>query len=71
VSRPGSATTAHSPDCRLQLTVVPYHEGDTVQVDNDNPVKPIQDAVIGLMSIDDRQITGMAYPPSPKPQMIH
>ncbi len=43
--------------CQLQITVVYYHNGITVRMDNDNMVKPIQDALIGLVYIDDRQIT--------------
>lgn len=41
----------------LKLTVVYYHDGVTVQIDNDNMVKPIQDALIGLIYKDDSQIT--------------
>ena len=39
------------------LTVVYYHERPAVRMDNDNLVKPIQDALIGLVYVDDRQIT--------------
>jgi crossover junction endodeoxyribonuclease RusA len=42
---------------RLKLTVTYYHEGRTVRIDNDNMVKPIQDALIGLIYEDDRLIT--------------
>lgn len=42
---------------RLQITVVYYHEGSEVRLDNDNVLKPIQDALIGLIYVDDRQIT--------------
>src|SRR4051812_23864295 len=41
----------------LQITVVYYHDGDSVRTDNDNLIKPIQDALIGLVYADDRQIT--------------
>jgi crossover junction endodeoxyribonuclease RusA len=41
----------------LMLTVVYYHERPAVRMDNDNLVKPIQDALIGLAYVDDRQIT--------------
>jgi crossover junction endodeoxyribonuclease RusA len=41
----------------LQITVVYFHEGVAVAIDNDNMVKPIQDALIGLIYQDDRQIT--------------
>ena len=34
-----------------------YHEGESVRIDNDNMVKPIQDALIGLVYQDDRWIT--------------
>ena len=34
-----------------------YHEGESVRIDNDNMVKPIQDALIGLIYPDDRWIT--------------
>jgi Holliday junction resolvase RusA-like endonuclease len=42
---------------RLRFTVTYYHDGVTVRIDNDNLVKPIQDALNGLISVDDRQIT--------------
>lgn len=42
---------------RLQIVVVYYHDGVAVRMDNDNLVKPIQDALIGLVYADDRQIT--------------
>ena len=42
---------------RLQFTVTYYHDGISVQMDNDNLVKPIQDALNGLIYEDDRQIT--------------
>lgn len=41
----------------LKLTVTYYHDGVAVRIDNDNMVKPIQDALIGLVYVDDRQIT--------------
>jgi crossover junction endodeoxyribonuclease RusA len=41
----------------LLLTVVYYHEQSAIRMDNDNLVKPIQDALIGLVYVDDRQIT--------------
>jgi crossover junction endodeoxyribonuclease RusA len=51
--------TAASPiaSTRLKMTVVYYHERETVRIDNDNMVKPIQDALIGLVYEDDGQIT--------------
>jgi Holliday junction resolvase RusA-like endonuclease len=42
---------------RLKLTVIYYHDGVAVRMDNDNMVKPIQDALNGLIYADDRQIT--------------
>ena len=41
----------------LRITVVYYHEGAEVRIDNDNLLKPIQDALNGLVYDDDRQIT--------------
>jgi crossover junction endodeoxyribonuclease RusA len=41
----------------LQITVVYYHDGIVIRMDNDNMVKPIQDALIGLVYADDSQIT--------------
>lgn len=42
---------------QIKLLVTYYHDGVTVRIDNDNMVKPIQDALIGLVYVDDRQIT--------------
>jgi len=44
-------------DGPLKLTVVYYHEGQSVSIDHDNMVKPIQDALAGLVYRNDRQIT--------------
>lgn len=44
----------------LKITVTYYHEGEAVRIDNDNMVKPIQDALIGLVYADDRLITDTA-----------
>jgi crossover junction endodeoxyribonuclease RusA len=41
----------------LIILVTYYHEGESVRIDNDNMVKPIQDALIGLVYEDDRWIT--------------
>ena len=41
----------------LKLTVVYYHERHSVLLDHDNMLKPIQDALAGLIYRDDRQIT--------------
>lgn len=50
---------ANTPPVRVQLsfTVTYYHDGVSVRIDNDNLVKPIQDALNGLVYEDDRQIT--------------
>jgi crossover junction endodeoxyribonuclease RusA len=42
---------------RLQITVVYYYSGATAKMDNDNMIKPIQDALQGLVYVDDNQIT--------------
>ncbi len=42
---------------RLQITVVYYHNGIVIRMDNDNMAKPIQDALTGLVYADDNQIT--------------
>jgi crossover junction endodeoxyribonuclease RusA len=42
---------------RLRFTVTYYHDGVSVRIDNDNLIKPIQDALNGLVYEDDRQIT--------------
>jgi crossover junction endodeoxyribonuclease RusA len=41
----------------LKLTVVYYHERQAVSIDHDNMIKPIQDALAGLVYKNDRQIT--------------
>lgn len=41
----------------VRLTVVYYHDGVTIRLDNDNLVKPIQDALNGIAYADDRLIT--------------
>lgn len=40
----------------LQIVVTYYHERDAVRIDGDNLLKPIQDALIGLVYEDDRLI---------------
>src|SRR5215475_12514528 len=42
---------------RVRLAVCYYHDRVTIRLDTDNLVKPIQDALIGLIYDDDRQIT--------------
>jgi Holliday junction resolvase RusA-like endonuclease len=42
---------------RLKITVVYYHDAVTVRLDNDNMLKPIQDALQGVVYANDTQIT--------------
>jgi len=42
---------------QLHILVDYYHDGPAIPLDNDNMVKPIQDALNGLVYVDDRQIT--------------
>jgi hypothetical protein len=42
---------------RLKCTIINFHEGSTAPLDDDNMVKPIRDALNGLVYDDDRQIT--------------
>lgn len=42
---------------KLQITVVYFHDAITIRMDNDNMVKPIQDALKEMIYVDDRQIT--------------
>jgi crossover junction endodeoxyribonuclease RusA len=44
-------------ESNLIIVVTYYHEGKAVRIDTDNMVKPIQDALIGLVYDDDRLIT--------------
>lgn len=44
-------------EVNLKLTVVYYHERESVLIDHDNMIKPIQDALAGLIYVNDRQIT--------------
>ena len=41
----------------LRISVCYYHDRVTVRLDNDNVVKPIQDALAGLAFDDDSQVT--------------
>jgi crossover junction endodeoxyribonuclease RusA len=43
-------------DVPIKITVVYYHEGATIRMDNDNMLKPIQDALNGRIYVDDRLI---------------
>jgi hypothetical protein len=51
--------TAAPVEVALRIAVSYYHRGLAVRIDNDNMVKPIQDALIGLVYHDDRLITDM------------
>jgi crossover junction endodeoxyribonuclease RusA len=44
----------------LKITVVYYHDGEVVRIDEDNMIKPIQDAMNGLIYEDDRQVTDVS-----------
>ena len=41
---------------KLRFILIHFHEGDTPPMDDDNMVKPIRDALTGLVYADDRQI---------------
>lgn len=41
----------------VELIVTYYHEKPAIRMDNDNMVKPIQDALIGLVYQNDHQVT--------------
>lgn len=40
----------------VRITVEYFHERPTVRIDGDNLLKPIQDAMIGLIYADDHQV---------------
>ena len=42
---------------QLRIAVVYFHDGQSIRMDNDNMVKPIQDALAGLVYANDTQIT--------------
>ena len=44
-------------DVDLSITVAYFHVGRTVTIDVDNLLKPVQDALNGLVYADDRQVT--------------
>ena len=44
-------------DAAVRIKVTYYHDGPAVRMDNDNLVKPIQDALNGLVYEDDSLIT--------------
>jgi crossover junction endodeoxyribonuclease RusA len=41
---------------KLKCTIINFHEGDDASLDDDNMVKPIRDAMIGLIYNNDSQI---------------
>lgn len=41
----------------LRMIVAYFHDGPTFRMDNDNMVKPIQDALQGLVYVNDVQVT--------------
>jgi crossover junction endodeoxyribonuclease RusA len=51
--------------CNLRVAVTYYHEGASVPIDGDNMLKPIQDALIGLLFTDDKLITDAQIRKSP------
>lgn len=51
--------------CGLRIAVTYYHEEAVVRLDDDNMLKPIQDALIGLIFADDAQITDAQVRKSP------
>src|SRR5262245_7188097 len=42
---------------KLKCTIINFHEGDDASLDDDNMVKPIRDAMNGLIYDDDSQIS--------------
>jgi crossover junction endodeoxyribonuclease RusA len=51
--------------CNLRIAVTYYHDGASVRIDGDNMLKPIQDALIGLLFTDDKLITDVQVRKSP------
>jgi Holliday junction resolvase RusA-like endonuclease len=41
---------------KLKCTILNFHEGEDAPLDDDNMVKPIRDALNGLVYVDDSQI---------------
>jgi Holliday junction resolvase RusA-like endonuclease len=41
----------------VRISVAYFHDGPAARIDNDNMVKPIQDALNGLVYVDDHQVT--------------
>ena len=44
-------------DSNLELLVAYFHDAVGGNIDNDNMVKPVQDALNGVVYVDDRQLT--------------
>jgi|SRR5580693_1183350 crossover junction endodeoxyribonuclease RusA len=44
----------------IRIVVTYYHDGPAIRMDNDNLVKPIQDALNGMVYVDDRLISDLA-----------
>jgi Holliday junction resolvase RusA-like endonuclease len=42
---------------KLKCTIINFHEGKDASLDDDNMVKPIRDAMNGLIYVDDSQIS--------------
>jgi Holliday junction resolvase RusA-like endonuclease len=57
--------TALPLSCALRIVVSYFHEGSTARIDGDNMLKPIQDALIGLLFTDDALITDAQIRKSP------
>lgn len=55
----------------LRIVVVYYHNGAVARIDMDNMLKPIQDALIGLVYDDDVQITDAAMRKTPATRPIN
>lgn len=55
----------------LRVTVSYYHAGRAVPLDEDNMLKPIQDALNGLIFVDDAQVTDARVRKSPIDDPIH
>jgi Holliday junction resolvase RusA-like endonuclease len=49
----------------LRIVVTYYHEGEAIRMDNDNLIKPIQDALNGFIYNDDSQITDTSIRKTP------
>lgn len=52
-------------DIPIRIAVVYYHEGQTIRLDSDNMLKPIQDAMNGRIYVDDRLIVSATASKTP------